>query len=923
MRTPRTAVLLTAGLVTLLGLPAAAAATGTAAPATAVGPADLRVNNGPGGNCSDERAGRGISVPFCSISAAAKVVQPGGTVWIEPDTSYPDELTIDRSGEPGKPITFAVRGSTFRSYLAKGLTVDGASHVVIRGLQVSGSTKVVRSGDIELDRLNTKADADREGLVVGEGSTNVRVTRSDLTGVRIDGGARGTVLGRNSVSGLINKTAVTVADAPGTAVTNNTFVTTCEAALAVGGASAGSSVHNNVFFTWDNPRCTSPAPRTGIQVAADAAAGVRADYNLITGPVVKMAPYTWAGTAYPTPAAFTAATGQGAHDLLAPNFEAVGPKDRSPTIDSGDPTAPGVLPTDYYGKPTADDPRVANTGKDGGYIDRGAYETQDRLRSVELSVTPSWAPTGTKVKATATPDSLWHSELTYHYDFGDGTDPVVTTKTTAEHVYAKPGDHVARVKAVNPAGASVYSSQIPVKATQAGVLTTDFTVDQPLPTEVDPGARPVSPLTVVVDPEQLTAAPWPVVRTWVEFGDGNVTVTDGLRSLDNAYRTPGTYTVKVTLEDSKGAKSTATRTVKVGYAPSGYVATEPFRIKDSRTDGKPVTSARMLDVTLPAGHRIPDHPLSGSMASAVVNVTVTGATEDTHLTVWPSGQQRPATSNVNVRAGGTSSNTVTVPVGGGSLQAQLNSGKAELIIDFIGYYQPNAGDRFSPLAATRVLDTRTTGGALGGGKTRTVKVAGVNGIPADATAVALNLTGTGAKEQAHVIAYPDPAKRPATSNLNVEPGKDKSNQAIVPVGPNGTITLFTNTGSTHVILDAVGYYGKDGKALFTPVVPKRLADTRTTGKVAPGATTTVSGIPGNALGAVLNITATDTTAPGFLTAFAFGGTLPAASSLNTLPGMTVPNHVTTPVANGKVSIFNSYGGPNHVITDLLGYFTTG
>lgn len=81
------------------------------------------------------------------------------------------------------------------------------------------------------------------------------------------------------------------------------------------------------------------------------------------------------------------------------------------------------------------------------------------------------------------------------------------------------------------------------------------------------------------------------------------------------------------------------------------------------------------------------------------------------------------------------------------------------------------------------------------------------------------------------------------SNLNPEPGKDKSNQAIVPVGPNGTIWLYNNAGSTHLIVDVVGYYGADGKALFNPVAPKRLADTRTTGKLAPGATTTVAGLP--------------------------------------------------------------------------------
>ncbi|MFB6617962.1 hypothetical protein ACFCV9_27725 [Streptomyces sp. NPDC056367] len=244
-------------------------------------------------------------------------------------------------------------------------------------------------------------------------------------------------------------------------------------------------------------------------------------------------------------------------------------------------------------------------------------------------------------------------------------------------------------------------------------------------------------------------------------------------------------------------------------------------------------------------------------------------------------------------------------------------------MDFVGYYQPNAGQKFSPVAPTRPADTRTSGGAVAGGATRTVKVAGVKGIPADAKAVALNLTSTGTTSDTYVTAYPDPAKRPVASNLNPEPGKDKSNQVIVPVGPDGTITLYNNAGKTDLIVDAVGYCGKDGEALFTPVVPKRLADTRTTGKPAPGATTTVPGVPAGAVGAVLNLTATETTAPGYLTAYGFGSARPEASSLNTLPGLTVPNHVMTPVGDGKVSVFNSWGGSNHVITDLLGYFTQG
>ncbi|MFI5861646.1 PKD domain-containing protein [Streptomyces sp. NPDC051546] len=912
MRPTRRTALLTAGLVTLLGLPATAAA--------AADPADLYVNNSADSRCTDGGTGT-KAVPFCSISAAAKVVKPGQTVQIVPG-NYDEDVTLSRSGEPGKPVVFAAEQPAEPTALAFGrvLNISGASHVVVRGLQAYAGITVSRSGDIEMDRLYVSNRDAAVGLLVGEGSTDVRLLRSRLNSARIEAGARGTVLSRNKVEG--DGTAIDVVDAVDTAVTNNNFVMGCGAAVSVGGAASGSALFNNVIFNWDTAtRCTTPASRKGIAVSAGTASGTRADYNLITGPDLKVTPYAWGGTDYATPAALKAATGQGAHDILAPDFNAVGPQDGSPTIDSGDPTAPGVLPTDYYGKPTADDPRVANTGQGGGYVDRGAVETQDDLSAVELDVAPAWAPAGTKVKATAKPTSSWAAALTYRYDFGDGTPPVTTKATTAEHAYSAPCDCGVTVTAINAVGKEV-SDTGSTKVTAAGPLTAAFTATPDLPTNTSPlgGAHPLS---ISVDPA-ASAAPWPVTSMDVDFGDGGTAHADELSRTGHTYKSPGDYQVTLTVQDSKGAKSTVTKTVKARYAPSGYVASEPFRLLDTRTTNTPVQGGNPVPVQLPNSTAIRGHELSGGMASAVLNVTVTGATEDTHLGIWPSGQPRPATSNVNVVAGGTSSNTVTVPVGAdGKIQAQLNSGKASLIVDFVGYYQPNVGERFSPLAPTRVLDTRTTGGALGGGKTRTVKVAGVNGIPADATAVALNLTSTGATEQGHVIAYPDPAKRPATSNLNVEPGKDKSNQAIVPVGPNGTITLFTNTGSTHLILDAVGYYGKDGKALFTPVVPQRLADTRTTGKVAPGATTTVSGIPTTAVGAVLNITATDTTAPGFLTAYAYGGTLPAASSLNTLPGLTVPNHVTTQVGTGgKVNIFNSYGGPNHVITDLLGYFTT-
>ncbi|MEU7552639.1 PKD domain-containing protein [Streptomyces sp. NPDC044571] len=914
MRPTRAVVLLTAGLVALLGVPGAAAADT---------PSTLYVSNRDGSNCSDTGSGT-QPVPFCTVSAAAKVVRPGQTVLVKTGRTYDEAVTVDRSGEPGRPITFAADPTEGApsAELSKGLAVAGAGHVVVRGLTVRGGVQISRSTDVELDRTVVSRGT-LDALVVGGGSTDVRVSRSRLTGVRIEGGSRGTVLSRNQITGAL-RSAVTVVDAPGTVVTNNTFYGYCPATLSVSGGSTGSALFNNVLYTGaTSTRCESAEPAQGMSVSQSASEGTRADYNLIVAADGRTV-YSWAGTGYQSPAAFQAASGQGAHDILTASRDEAGQMDGSRAIDSADPTAPGVLPTDLNWNPTADDPRVPNTGKDGGYLDRGAYETQDGLSEAWMVIDRTWAPAGTAVEVQAVSNSLWPTAMEYHVDFGDGTAPVVTRQgnaahAVATHVYSAPCECTVKVTAVNGVGAKAFT-QKSTKVTAAGPLTAAFTAEPVLPTSDNPMGS-TRPLTVRIDPA-ATAAPWPVDRVDLDFGDGTTIQGNSLEPVQHTYSRPGDHRVAVTVRDSHGATSTAAKTVKADYAPSGYVATAPFRLLDTRTTNSPVAGGTPTGVILPVGLSVPDHVLSGGMAAAVLNVTVTGATEDTHLSVWPSGQPRPATSNVNVRAGGTSSNTVTVPVGAdGRVSAQLNSGRASLVVDFVGYYQPNAGQRFSPLAPTRLADTRTAGGALAGGTSRTVKVAGVGGVPADATAVALNLTSTGSTADAHVIAYPDPANRPATSNLNPEPGKDKSNQAIVPVGPDGTITLYTNTGSTHLVLDAVGWYGKDGKTLFTPTVPRRLADTRTTGKLAPGADTTVAGLPAGAVGAVLNVTATDSTGPGFLTVYGYGASRPGASSLNTRPGDTVPNHVTTPVADGRVAVWNSYGGSTHVITDLLGYFT--
>jgi hypothetical protein len=79
------------------------------------------------------------------------------------------------------------------------------------------------------------------------------------------------------------------------------------------------------------------------------------------------------------------------------------------------------------------------------------------------------------------------------------------------------------------------------------------------------------------------------------------------------------------------------------------------------------------------------------------------------------------------------------------------------------------------------------------------------------------------------------------------------------------------------------------------------------------------GVPSDASAVVLNVTATNAQAAGFITVFPCGTTRPTVSNLNTTAGGTVPNAVVTKIGTGgKVCIFTS--SATDIIADINGYF---
>jgi hypothetical protein len=85
-------------------------------------------------------------------------------------------------------------------------------------------------------------------------------------------------------------------------------------------------------------------------------------------------------------------------------------------------------------------------------------------------------------------------------------------------------------------------------------------------------------------------------------------------------------------------------------------------------------------------------------------------------------------------------------------------------------------------------------------------VAGVDGVPTDVRAVALNVTVTGPTVGGFVTVYPDGLTRPNTSNLNFTKGETIPNQVVVPVGSDGKIDFYNLAGATNVVVDLAGYF---------------------------------------------------------------------------------------------------------------------
>jgi hypothetical protein len=390
----------------------------------------------------------------------------------------------------------------------------------------------------------------------------------------------------------------------------------------------------------------------------------------------------------------------------------------------------------------------------------------------------------------------------------------------------------------------------------------------------------------------------------------------------------GTYTVTGAYSGKIGS---ATLTEVTAPTTPSLVGLTPARVMDTRSDvgaWGPVAQGGTVSLPVLGAGGVP----TTGVSAVALNVTVTDTTAPGYVTVYPDGVSQPLASNLNFVAGQTVPNSVIAPVGADGNVDFYNgsSNTVQLVADVSGYFPTGT---FGPLTPARIMDTRSDMGAWGpvapGGMV-SLPVLGQGGVPTTGvSAVVLNVTVTNTTAPGYVTVYPDGVSQPLASNLNFSPGQTVPNLVIAPVGADGNVDFYNGSGGTvQLVADASGYLPT---GMFGPLTPARIIDTRSDmgawGPVAPGGMVSLpvlgqGGVPTTGVSAVvLNVTVTNTTAPGYITVYPDGVSQPLASNLNFSPGQTVPNLVIAPVgADGNVDFYNGSGGTVQLVGDVSGYF---
>jgi hypothetical protein len=235
------------------------------------------------------------------------------------------------------------------------------------------------------------------------------------------------------------------------------------------------------------------------------------------------------------------------------------------------------------------------------------------------------------------------------------------------------------------------------------------------------------------------------------------------------------------------------------------------------------------------------------------------------------------------------------------------------------------GSSFVPTEPCRLADTRTGDNVVArDDHDWRVDVRGRCGVPDGATAITATIVAIAGDEAGWMTAHAARSARPPVSLVNYAAGEVRSNGAVLGIDDDGVIVGAS--GRADFALDVTGYFRPAVAATagrYQPLGPARVVDTRGAAPVTSSLTVPLpAGVAPDAIAVAINVTATATTAWGYLSARPAGAAPVATSLVNwDRPGQTRAAFAVVPVSGAGLTIDVSPGAAAHVLVDIAGWFT--
>jgi hypothetical protein len=304
-------------------------------------------------------------------------------------------------------------------------------------------------------------------------------------------------------------------------------------------------------------------------------------------------------------------------------------------------------------------------------------------------------------------------------------------------------------------------------------------------------------------------------------------------------------------------------------------------------------------------------PGAADAAAAFVNFTTTDPRRAGYLAPAAEGCELANVSVHNYARAQTVAHSAIVPLAADHGFCVRTRAATNLVVDTAGVFPAGAG--FTPLTPSRWADTRPGGARLAAGGELHLALSTLalpEGVaPSDVAALALSVTAVDAVGPGWLRVLPCGATS-ETSNVNYLDGSATPNLVIVAPSSSGEVCITTKA-DTHVVVDTFGLFTTS--AGIVPV-GTRAFDSRTSGgTLLAGAVTRIdvsgltmasagSGAPVG--GVVLNLTAVNAAAPGYLAAYPCAAGRPTASNLNVTNAAAVANvAIVAPDADGSICVF--------------------